>query len=133
MGVMTAGKMSDEDITKMKAMITDIIDSLGSAIAISLFADETASPPFMEDCIIEVSDAKKFNKAILNGIELWNNSSMMDFYKEMGLEMNYAIQMNIYEYKGAKINSAVLTFKATDPNSLEAQIVEKQEQYSLWR
>ena len=49
----------------------------------------------------------------------------MDFYKEMGLEMDYVTQMNVYEYKGAKVNSASLKFKASDPNSPEAQIIEK--------
>ena len=125
MGVMNAGKMSDEDIMKMKEMTTELIDSLGEAVAVSLWADETASPPFMEDCIIEVSDAEKFNKTLLKGIELWNDCGLMDFYKEMGLEMNYVTQMNVYEYKGAKVNSAALTFKSTDPNSQVAQIIEK--------
>ena len=125
MGVMTAGKMSDEDITKMEGMVTDIIDSLGGAMAMSLWVDETASPPFMEDCIVEVSNAEKFNETILKGIELWNDSGFMDFYKEMGLEVNYVVKMNAYEYKGAKVNSAALTFKSTDPNSQEAQIIEK--------
>jgi hypothetical protein len=125
MSVMTAGKMSDEDVTKMEEMTTEIIDSLGGAMAVSLWADETASPPFMEDCIIEVSDAEKFNETMLKGIELWNDSGFMDFYKEMGLEMNYVTQMNVYEYKGAKVNSAALTFIPADPNSQEAQFIEK--------
>jgi hypothetical protein len=94
-------------------------------MAVSLWADETASPPFMEDCIIEVSDAEKFNKALLEGIKLWNDSGFKDFYKEMGMEMDYVVQMNLYEYKGAEVNSAVLTFKSTDPNSQEAQIIAK--------
>ncbi len=94
-------------------------------MAMSLWVDETASPPFMEDCIVEVSNAEKFNETILKGIELWNDSGFTDFYKEMGLEMNYVVKMNAYEYKGAKVNSAALTFKSTDPNSQEAQIIEK--------
>jgi len=125
MGVMTGGETSDEDVAKMKEITTDIIDSVGGAMAVSLWADETASPPFMEDCIIEVSDAEKFNKTILRGIELWKDSGLLNFYKEMGLETNFVTQMNVYEYKGAKVNSASLKFKAADPNSQEAQIIEK--------
>ena len=125
LGVMTDGAMSEEDITKMQEMTTDIIDSLGDAAALSLWADETASPPFLEDCIIEVSDEEKFNKAVLEGIELWNDSRLMDFYKDMDLEMNYVTQMNLYEYKGAKVNSATLTFKAQDPNTQQAQMIKQ--------
>jgi hypothetical protein len=125
MGVMTGGEMTDEDVAKMKEITTDIIDSVGGAMAVSFWADETAKPPFMEDCIIEVSDAEKFNKTILRGIELWKDSGLLNFYKGMGLEMNFVTQMNVYEYKGAKVNSASLTFKAVDPNSPEAQIIEK--------
>ena len=124
-GVMTADKMSDEDVTKAKEMIADLIESLGGAMAVSLWADETASPPFMEDCIIEVSNAEKFNESVLKGIEFFNNSGLIDFYKDMGLEMDYVMQMNVYEYKETKVNSAALTFKSTDPNSKEAQMIEK--------
>lgn len=125
MGVMTGGEMSSEDVAKMKDMVTDIIDSLGGAVAVSMWADKTASPPFMEDCIIEVSDAVKFNNTVLKGIELWNTSGIMDIYKDMGMETNYVAQMAIYEYKGVKVNSAALKFNATDPNSQQAQIIEK--------
>ena len=125
MGVFTAGEMLDEDVAKMREIATEIIDSLGGAMAMSLWVDKTASPPFMEDCIIEVSDAEKFNKTILKGIALWYDCELMNFYKEMGLEMNYVTQMNVYEYKGAKVNSAALLFKAADPNSQEARIIEK--------
>lgn len=125
MGVMTAGKMSDEDVAKMKGMTTEIIDSLGGTMAMSLWSDKTASPPFMEDCIIEVSDAEKFNKSILKGIEFWNDSGLMEFYKEMGIGANYVTKMNVYEYKGAKVNSAMLAFEAADSNSQEAQIIKK--------
>jgi hypothetical protein len=126
MGVMTGGKMSDEEITKYKQMTTDIIDSLGGASAVSFYADETASPPFMEDCIIEVSDAEKFNKALQKSMELWNDDSgFMDFYKDLGMNMNYVTKMNIYEHKGAKVNSAKLTFESTDPNSQQGQMITK--------
>ncbi|MHC4738775.1 MAG: hypothetical protein ACYS9Y_07710 [Planctomycetota bacterium] len=125
MDVMSGGEMTDDEVAKMKEITTDILDSVGGAMAASLWADETASPPFMEDCIIEVSDAEKFNKTLLNGIELWKNSGFMNFYKKMGLETNFVTQMNVYEYKEVKVNSASLKFKAADPNSQEAQIIEK--------
>jgi len=125
MGVMSGGEMTDEEAAKMKEITTDIIDSVGEAAAVSFWADETAKPPFMEDCIIEVSDAEKFNKTVLRGIELWKDSGFMDFYKGMGLEMDFVTQMNVYEYKGAKVNSNSLKFKAADPNSPEAQMIDK--------
>lgn len=125
MGVMTDGKMSDEEVTKLKEITVDIIDSLGGAMAVSMWADETASPPFMEDCIIEVSDTEKFNNTLLKAIELWNDSALMDFYKDMGMNMTYVTKMNLYEYKGAEVNSAKLTFESADPNSQQAQIIEK--------
>jgi hypothetical protein len=124
--VMMTGEMSDEDAAKMEEITTDIIDSLGQAMAVSLLVDETATPPFTAACIIEVSDEEKFNKTILKGVELWNEGGWLtEFYKEMGFEMDYVMQMNLYEYKGAKVNSAVLTFESTDPDSQEAQIIEK--------
>jgi hypothetical protein len=124
-GIMTDGKMSDEEVTKMKEITVDIIDSLGGTMAVSMWADETASPPFMEDCIIEVSDTEKFNNTLLKAIELWNDSALMDFYKDMGMNMTYVTKMNIYEHKGAKVNSAKLTFESADPNSQQAQIIKK--------
>lgn len=123
--MMTGGKMTDEDIAKMKIMTNDIIDSLGSAVAVSFWADETASPPFMEDCIIEISDADKFHNATVKAIEFWNTSGITDFYKKMGMDMNFVTKMNMYEYKDAKVNSAKLILKASDPNSPEAQILDK--------
>ena len=124
MSVMSGGEMTDEDAIEMKEVTADIIDSVGGVMAMSVRANETA-PPFTEDVIIEVSDGEKFNKAVLRGTELWKDSGFMDFYKGMGLEMDYVTQMNVYEYKGAKVNSATLGFKMAEPDSLEAQMIDK--------
>ena len=125
MGVMTAGEMSDEHIAEMKEMTTEIIDSLGGAMALSLWADPATSPPFMEDCIIEVSDPEKFDRVVQRGIEWCNESGLMNFYQGMGMDMSFVTQMNVYQYRGAQINSTALKFKMVDPNSQEAQIIEK--------
>jgi len=125
MGIMFAGKMSDEEIARMQQLSNEIIDSMGGTMVMSAWVEETAAMPFMENFAIEVSDGEKFNNSILKGIELWNKSEFMDFYRNMGMEMNYVTQANVYEYKGAKVNSSSLTFKATDPNSPESQIIEK--------
>jgi len=126
MGIMSGGEMTDEEAIEMKEVTADIIDSVGGVMAVSVRANETA-PPFTEDVIIEVSDGEKFNKTVLRGTEMWKDSGFMNFYKGMGLEMDYVTQPNVYEYKGAKVDSATLRFKfkAAEPNSPQAQVIEK--------
>jgi hypothetical protein len=124
-GIMAGGKMSDEEVSKMKEMTSEMIDTLGGAAAVSMRVNKTKTPLFMQNFIIEVSDADKFNKTALKGIEMWNNSGFIEFYKDMGIETNYTSQMNVYEYKGAKVNSALLTMKAADADSQQAQMTKK--------
>jgi len=113
-----------EDIAKMKTLTANTIDSLGGAVAASISIDAKQKPPFALKYVLEVKDADKFNKTTEEGIQLWNQGALADFYKKtFGMEMDYSVKLAAETYKGVSIDSAKLVMKSTDANSPQAQMI----------
>ncbi|MHC4313375.1 MAG: hypothetical protein ACYSW3_13025 [Planctomycetota bacterium] len=116
--------MTAEDITKMKAMATDMISSLGGPVVFSFFIDANSKPPFALKYALEVKDADKFNKGIEEAMEIMNAGGIADFYKSLGFEMGFTIKRGVSSYKGVSIDTAKLVMKSTDPNLPQGQMVD---------
>jgi hypothetical protein len=116
--------MTAEDITKMKAMATDMFSALGGPVVFSFFIDANSKPPFALKYALEVKDADKFNKVIEEAMEIMNAGGIADFYKSLGFEMGFTIERGIGSYKGVSIDTAKLVMRSTDPNLLQGQMVD---------
>jgi len=116
--------LTAEDTARLKTVATDIIDSLGGPVALSFSANPQDKPPFSFKYVLAVRDADKFNKANDEALEMWNSGGMADFYKNMGLEMNFTVAKAAATYKGVSIDSAKLVVKPpTDSISPQAVMI----------
>jgi hypothetical protein len=116
--------MTAEDITKMKAMTTDMFNAVGGPVIFSFFIDSNSKPPFAIKYVLEVKDADKFNNVFEEAAEIMNTGGIADFYKSLGIEMGFTIKRDIGSYRGVPIDSAKLVMKSTDPNSPQGQMID---------
>ena len=121
--MMSGDSMSAEDITEFKTLVTDISDCLDGPVVYSILNDAKNKPPFVLKYVIAVKDEKKFAQFIEKAADILNTSGIMDFYKSLGMETSFSMNSGVDSYKGISISSAKLTMKATDANSLQAQMI----------
>jgi hypothetical protein len=114
--------MDTDETEKIKTLTKDITDSLGGSGAFSFSIDPNNKPPFKIKYILDVKDADKFDKNIEKATEIMTGG-IMDFYKNMGIEMSFTMKRGTDSYKGVSIDSAKLVMKSTEPNSPQAQMV----------
>jgi hypothetical protein len=118
-GALTGHNVSAEDMAKSKELITDSMDAMGGSMAVTLSVDtEQGKLPFAMNYVIEVTDADKFNKMFDESAELFETTGILDFYKGLGIEMDYTTKRNAETYKDVSINS-------TEPNSPMWQMMDK--------
>ena len=120
---MAGESMTAEDIEKMKTLAADGIDCLSGPVACSMSIDVNDKPPFVFKYYLTVKDEKEFNKFIDEATQMINTSGILDFYKAMGLETSFTIKRDVDRYKDVSIDSAKLTMKSTDPNSMQGQMI----------
>jgi hypothetical protein len=121
--VMVGDSIKAGDTAKIKALVEDMCDCLDGPIVGSASIDSKNKPPFVAEYIIAVKDKKRFNQLIDEAAEIMNTSSIMDFYKGLGIETNFTIQRGVDRYKDVSIDSAKLTMKSTDASSPQGQMI----------
>lgn len=121
--VMAGDSIKAGDTAKIKALVEDMCDSLDGPIVGSASIDAKNKPPFVAEYVIAVKDKNKFSKVIDEAAEIMKTSSIMDFYKDMGIETGFTIQRGVDRYKDVSIDSAKLTMKSTDANSPQGQMI----------
>jgi len=121
--VMAGDSIKAEDTEKIKTLVENMCDSLDGPIAGSASIDAKNKPPFVAKYIIAVKDEKKFSKVIDEAVEIMKTSSILDFYKGLGIETGFTIQRGVDRYKDVSIDSAKLTMKSTDANSPQGQMI----------
>ena len=114
--------ISQQDTEKMKAMMADAADAIGDSGVFSLVVDQEARPPMRMQYVLEVEDAGRLNALIEQSTEMFN-SIWGDFYKSMGMEVDFKLQRAVAKHRGVSIDSATLSFQMTDKNAPEAAIV----------
>ncbi len=121
--VMADESITTEDVEKMKALMTDGIDCLSGPIACSVSIDTKNKPPFIAEYILTVKDKNKFDKLIEESMQMFDDSGILDFYKEMGIETGFEIQRGVDSYKNVSIDSAKFTMKSTDAALPQGQMI----------
>jgi len=117
------GGMSEEDITKLKAMMVDELAAMGENLAFSFLAEDK-KPPFAFKYVVQISDEKKFNKALNEQIEMMNSGAFTDIYKNLGMKINMEIKRGAAKYGDVSIDSAKLKFQSTEPDSQQGKMIE---------
>jgi hypothetical protein len=120
---MSGGSMSADNVKEMKALASEAMGTIAGPAAYSVAIAAQNKPPFAVKYIIAIKDEKKFNQLIEKAINMMTSSGIMDFYKGLGLQTSFSSKNNVENYKGVSINSAMLTMKAADANSPQAQMI----------
>jgi hypothetical protein len=113
-----------EEITKIKTMMTDMVDALGASLVFSVSIDTKNKPPFAAEYAVAVKDEKTFNRALEEITPMVNTGPIASFYKKMGIEIAYTMSRDVDLHKGVSIDSAKLVMKPTEPNSPQAQLID---------
>jgi len=120
---MAGESVTADDITEMKKLAIDALDSFSDSAVFSFSVDATNKPPFAFRFVTEIKDADKFNKVIEEVSRMMNTGSIANFYKSLGMEMRFEIKRGVGTYKGISIDSAKLVMKSTDPNLPQGQML----------
>jgi len=123
LGTMAGQAVAEDDIAKMKKLMADSMDAIGSSLAGTFAVDTQGESLFDMDYIVAVKDQAKFNKMIDDSFEMFETTGILDLYKSLGFEMDYTIKRGTETYKGVSIDSARLVMKSTEPNSPPGQMI----------
>ncbi|MCK4294049.1 MAG: type II secretion system protein GspG [Planctomycetes bacterium] len=125
MAMLGGADMSAEDMAKMRTLAADAVDALGGPMAGTFSIDTTDdTTAFGIKYVMAVKDVDKFNKMIDESVEMFNTTGIADFYKSMGLEVDYTLKRGAETYKGVSIDSARLLMNSTEPNSPSGQMID---------
>ncbi len=123
--VFSGESMASESKAKLTKLTIDSIDSLGGPVAGTFSVDMTRKPPFVAKYIASVDDVDKFNHVIEESDVFFRDSGILDFYKGLGIEIEWDLKRNSDSYKGVSIDSAKFLIKAIDPNHAMSEMIEK--------
>lgn len=123
LGTIASANMTAEDTAKMKALATDLIDSVGGSIAGTVSMDAGGKPPFAARYVIAVKDEAKFNKFIAEATQMLSNEGIAGLDKDMGVETSFMVKRGVDTYRGVSIDSGKLTMKSTDAGSPQGQMI----------
>ena len=116
------GSASDDEINKLKEIMSDSFDAMGDYLAFS-FSTEPDSP-FVFKYVLQIGDKEKFEKALAQEIELMNSDLFTNLYKNFGMKMHVKVNRGADEYKGVSIDSAKLALTSTEPDSEQGKMIE---------
>jgi len=114
---------SEEEMQKLKAVATDMMDAMGGPVAFSMLAEPKVKPPFAMKYIMAVKDEAKFRNNMEKMTELMTAGGLASFYKQMGMDMSFEMTRKSDTHKGVAIDSVKFGIKPTDTQSAEAQMV----------
>lgn len=116
------GSASDDEIGKLKEIMSDSFDAMGDNLAFS-FSTEPNSL-FVFKYVLQVDDREKFEKSLAQQIELMDSELFTDLYKNFGMKMHVKVNRGADEYKGVSIDSAKLALTSTEPDSEYGKMIE---------
>jgi len=116
---------SKEDIAKFRQLATDSIDALGGTVAWSFSADLKSKPPFEIKYVATLKDKQKFYQVLDQASQMMNEGAIADFYKKLGMAMQFEIKRNAETYKDVPIDSMHFAMQPTDANSPQAQMIKQ--------
>lgn len=124
LAAIAGGSTAPEEIAKAKTWLADITNALGESLAFSLSVDTKQKPLFAGEYVVVIKDEKTFNRALEEAVPMVNTGAFANFYRKMGMEINYTISRDVDLYKGVSIDSAKLVIKPTEPNSPQTQLID---------
>jgi hypothetical protein len=125
--LLSGSKVPADQIAKSKALAQEMPNAVGNELAFSATADPKAQPFFSVKYILTVKDKDKMNKLYDQGMEMYAKDGLVSkLYANMGLGLTTEVKRQPDStYQGATIKACKLVFSSKDPNSPEAQMIQK--------
>ncbi|MBN2129185.1 MAG: hypothetical protein JW741_06795 [Sedimentisphaerales bacterium] len=120
---LTGGDIPEEEAQKLKTLTTNMMDAMGGPIVFSMAANPKTKPPFAMKYVLAVKDKEKFYDSMEKMTEWMTAGGLTQFYKQMGLEMSYAMTRKSDSYQGVAIDSVKFALKSTDTESPQGQMI----------
>jgi len=123
LSAMGGDAMDAEKTKEMKTLTSSVLDCLAGPVTYTVSIDTSNKPPFVIKYAVAVKDEKKLTPLIKEAIDTMTTSGIMDFYKSMGMDTSFTVNMGTENYKGVSIDSAKLTMKSTQEGSPQAMMI----------
>jgi len=120
---LTGGDIPPEEAQKLKTLTTNMMDAMGGPIVLSMTANPKTKPPFAMKYVLAVKDKEKFYDSMEQMTGWMTAGGLAQFYKEMGLEMSYAMTRKSDTYQGVAIDTVKFSMKSTDTESPQGQMI----------
>ena len=120
---LTGGDIPPEEAQKLKTLTTNMMDAMGGPIVLSMAANPKTKPPFAMKYVLAVKDEKKFYDSMEQMTGWMTAGGLAQFYKQMGLEISYAMTRKSDTYQGVAIDSIKFSMKSTDTESPQGQMI----------
>jgi len=120
---LTGGEIPEEEAQKLKTLTTNMVDAMGGPVVFSMAADPKTKPPFAMKYVLAVKDKEKFYDSMEKMTEWMTAGGLTQFYKQMGLEMNYTMTRKNDTYQGVAIDTVKFAMKSTDTQSPQGQMI----------
>ena len=105
-----------ENMAKLRDLTVRSCDAMGQSAAFSVRAGE-GTPPFGVTYVIDIADAKAFEKVTEEEKALFETGVMSKMYEDMGMKMDFQMQRGVAKYRDVSIDA----MKITMPKMGEAQ------------
>jgi hypothetical protein len=116
---------SHEDIAQIRQLMTDSADALGGALAWSFAADLKNKPPFEVRYVATLRDKQKFYQVLEQASKLMNEDWIADFYKQLGMTVQFDLKRNVETYKDVPIDAIHFAMLPADTNTPQAQMIKQ--------
>ena len=125
MGKMIPNGISESDLQEVKELTTKTINALGDSLAITAGMYTEGSVPFQAKYILGVKDKAAFEQAIDVGMKMMAEGVFNKLYKGFGIDLGFKVNRGAETYEGISIDTAKLSFKMGEDNSMQSQAFNK--------
>jgi hypothetical protein len=117
---------SDAQTKQINALYEELAKVMGTEMGSTFAINGHAKPIFSAKTVCEVKDGSQLGKLADKGVDLLNGpGSISDLYASMGMKLAGTVKHATDTYQGATIDTARFTITTKDPNSPQAQMIQK--------
>ena len=121
-GEMMGETMSEADWAKVRDLTNESIDAMGDNVAFSMSA-RRGTPPFAITEVIDLADAKAYQRVLDKSIELMKQGVYDDLYGWMGLDTNFEYTPGVAEFRGVRIDAMKISFDTSQKDDPASQAI----------
>jgi hypothetical protein len=108
---------NSESYKQLQEVMDKSLQVFGNWAVCSVKIEPAFTPPFVIKYVIEIDEPAQVEEFLDESIDIWKDEEFLASMEQFGTKMNYTITKNTDSYKGVSIDSAKLTFGASDANS----------------